>query len=131
MLFFFVQTLTLVLIICTSALHLYLLTKQSGVGFRQALGKGAGSAVAFCMSICVIWPVAALMSYHMRVSGMISFLIFLFLFFSLLYLWVAHCTICCPASFWAYFSFFGFIMSVVWVCDLYHIINLFLLTPYL
>ena len=63
-----VQTTTLILIICTSALHLYLLTRREEINFRHALGKGAGSAVAFCMSICVIWPVAALMSYHMRVS---------------------------------------------------------------
>ena len=62
------QTTTLILIICTSALHLYLLTRREEINFRHALGKGAGSAVAFCMSICVIWPVAALMSYHMRVS---------------------------------------------------------------
>lgn len=59
-------TTTLILIICTSALHLYLLTRREGIDFRHALRKGAGSAVAFCMSICVIWPVAALMSYHMR-----------------------------------------------------------------
>ena len=68
--FFFLvaQTTTLVLIICTSALHLCLLTRREEIGFPHALRKGAGSAVAFCMSICVIWPVAALMSYHMRVS---------------------------------------------------------------
>ncbi|KDR73618.1 hypothetical protein GALMADRAFT_228060 [Galerina marginata CBS 339.88] len=59
-------TTTLILIICTSALHLYLLTRREHIGFRQALSKGVGSALVFCMSICVIWPVAALMSYHMR-----------------------------------------------------------------
>jgi len=67
------QTTTLILIICTSALHLYLLTRREEIGFRHALRKGAGSAVAFCMSICVIWPVAALMSYHMRVSEALLF----------------------------------------------------------
>ncbi|KAF8969684.1 DHHC palmitoyltransferase-domain-containing protein [Flammula alnicola] len=59
-------TTTLVLIICTAALHLYLLTRRDHISFRHALSKGAGSAVVFCMSICVIWPVGALLSYHMR-----------------------------------------------------------------
>ncbi|KAF8635480.1 hypothetical protein AX17_003870 [Amanita inopinata Kibby_2008] len=68
--FFFVllltATLTLVLIICTSALHLYLLTRKDDVNFRHALGRAPGSAVAFGMAICIIWPVAALLSYHVR-----------------------------------------------------------------
>lgn len=68
------QTTTLILIICTSALHLYFLTRREEIGFRLALRRGAGSAVAFCMSICVIWPVAALMSYHMRVSEALLFI---------------------------------------------------------
>ncbi|KAF9484628.1 hypothetical protein BDN70DRAFT_797321 [Pholiota conissans] len=59
-------TITLILIIVTSALHLYLLTRREHVDFRHALNKGAGSAVVFCMSISVIWPVGALLSYHMR-----------------------------------------------------------------
>ncbi|PFH51750.1 hypothetical protein AMATHDRAFT_141977 [Amanita thiersii Skay4041] len=58
--------LTLVLVICTSALHLYLLTRTEHVKFRQALGRAPGSAVAFGMAICIIWPVAALLSYHVR-----------------------------------------------------------------
>lgn len=63
-------TATLVLIIITSAVHLYLLAHHGPGGFKGALsdGDGAGSAVAFCVAIAVIWPVAALMSYHMRVS---------------------------------------------------------------
>ncbi|KAF8621514.1 hypothetical protein AX15_007743 [Amanita polypyramis BW_CC] len=60
-------TLTLVLVICTSALHLYLLTVQDLISFRHALDKAPGSAVAFSMAICVIWPVAALLTYHVRV----------------------------------------------------------------
>ncbi|KAF9448023.1 hypothetical protein P691DRAFT_670293 [Macrolepiota fuliginosa MF-IS2] len=62
----FSATLTLILIICTSALHLYLLTIRENLDFRHALARGAGSAVAFCLSILIIWPVAALLSYHMR-----------------------------------------------------------------
>jgi hypothetical protein len=50
----------------TSALHLYLLTRREHISFGRALGKGAGSAVAFSMSVCVIWPVVALLTYHMR-----------------------------------------------------------------
>ncbi|KAI0273579.1 DHHC palmitoyltransferase-domain-containing protein [Gloeopeniophorella convolvens] len=62
----FTATLTLCLVIVTSALHLSLLTKKDNIDFRRALGKGAGSAVAFCLSITVIWPVAALLVYHVR-----------------------------------------------------------------
>ncbi|KAJ6597034.1 DHHC palmitoyltransferase-domain-containing protein [Mycena vulgaris] len=59
-------TTMLVLVICTAALHLYFLTRREGLDFRHALARGAGSAVVFCLSIAVIWPVAALLSYHMR-----------------------------------------------------------------
>ncbi|KAG1756430.1 DHHC palmitoyltransferase-domain-containing protein [Suillus paluster] len=58
--------LTLCLVICTSALHLYLLTRRDGVNFSGALEDGAGSAVAFSLAITVIWPVTALLVYHMR-----------------------------------------------------------------
>ncbi|KAG6856459.1 hypothetical protein H0H87_004319 [Tephrocybe sp. NHM501043] len=36
--------------------------------FRHALSdrKGIGSAVGFCLSIVVIWPVGALLAYHAR-----------------------------------------------------------------
>ncbi|KAJ7097794.1 DHHC palmitoyltransferase-domain-containing protein [Mycena belliarum] len=59
-------TLTLALVICTSAIHLYLLTRREGLDFKHALRRGAGSAVVFSLSIAVIWPVAALLTYHMR-----------------------------------------------------------------
>ncbi|KAL0946727.1 hypothetical protein HGRIS_012907 [Hohenbuehelia grisea] len=61
------STLALVLVIVTSALHIYWLTQREGLDFRHALTKGAGSAVAFCLSIVVIWPVGALLSYHLKV----------------------------------------------------------------
>ncbi len=61
------QTLTLVLVICTSALHLYLLTVKDHISFRRALSIAPGSGVAFSVAICVIWPVAALLTYHVRV----------------------------------------------------------------
>jgi len=59
-------TTTLILVIITSALHLFLLTRREHISFQHALGKGVGSAVVFCLSISVIWPVAALLTYHMR-----------------------------------------------------------------
>lgn len=64
------QVTTLVLVICTTAIHLYLLTRKYHLSFHRALGtsQGVGSAVAFCISILVIWPVMALLSYHLRVS---------------------------------------------------------------
>lgn len=66
------QVLTLVLVICTTAIHLWLLTtRRFGLDFRQALAtpQGTGSAVAFSMSILVVWPVTALLVYHARVSA--------------------------------------------------------------
>ncbi|RDB21435.1 putative palmitoyltransferase ZDHHC14 [Hypsizygus marmoreus] len=61
-------TTTLVLIIVTSALHLYLLTRHSHTSFRHALSdrKGIGSAVVFALGVAVVWPVAALLGYHLR-----------------------------------------------------------------
>ncbi|KAF8559641.1 zf-DHHC-domain-containing protein [Imleria badia] len=46
--------LTLCLVICTSAIHLYLLTQMDHIDFREALIRGPGSAVAFSLSILVI-----------------------------------------------------------------------------
>lgn len=62
------QVLTLCLVICTSAIHLYLVTQTDRVDFRDALNRGAGSAFAFSLSILVVWPVTALLAYHMRVG---------------------------------------------------------------
>lgn len=62
------QVLTLCLVICTSGIHLYLLTELDQVDFRGALKLGVGSAVAFSLSMLVVWPVTALLAYHMRVG---------------------------------------------------------------
>lgn len=66
----FFQTTTLILIIVTSALHLYFFTIDEQLSFRETLSSPdcIVVAVAFILSVCVIWPVAALLSYHMRVS---------------------------------------------------------------
>ena len=71
------QTITLLLVLGTTVVHLFFLTRRGVPGsssgpidFRTAIGtaQGAGSATAFCLSAAVIWPVAALLSYHVRVS---------------------------------------------------------------
>ncbi|KAL4077327.1 DHHC palmitoyltransferase-domain-containing protein [Scleroderma yunnanense] len=64
--FLFSAVLTLCLVLCTSGLHLYLLTREDHVSFEGALEKGIGSAIAFLLSILVIWPVTALLAYHLR-----------------------------------------------------------------
>ncbi|KAH9079363.1 DHHC palmitoyltransferase-domain-containing protein [Lactarius deliciosus] len=64
--FALILTLTLCLVIVTSALHVSLLTREDQIDLGHALGKGAGSATAFCLAITVIWPVAALLLYHVR-----------------------------------------------------------------
>ncbi|KAL4254045.1 Palmitoyltransferase [Abortiporus biennis] len=67
--FLFSAVVTLVLVICTTAIHLWLLTTaRYGLSFKHALdtSQGVGSAVAFCMSIIVVWPVSALLTYHLR-----------------------------------------------------------------
>ncbi|KAF7294816.1 Palmitoyltransferase [Mycena indigotica] len=57
---------TLVLVICTSAIHLALLPGREHISFKRALREGAGSAVVFSLSIVVFWPVMLLLMYHMR-----------------------------------------------------------------
>lgn len=64
--FLLTAVLTLVLIIVTSALHLYLITAKEHVDFPRALHLGIGSAVAFALSVVIIWPVTALLVYHLR-----------------------------------------------------------------
>jgi len=63
------QTTSLILLIVTSALHLYFLTVWQDYDFKGALQHAAGSAVVFVVSMIVIWPVGALLSYHLRVRG--------------------------------------------------------------
>ncbi|KAI0672945.1 DHHC palmitoyltransferase-domain-containing protein [Trametes maxima] len=66
--FLFSAVMTLILVICTTAIHLYLLTRKYHLSFHRAIAtsQGAGSAAAFCISIIVLWPVLALLSYHLR-----------------------------------------------------------------
>jgi palmitoyltransferase ZDHHC9/14/18 len=58
--------LTLVLILVTSAIHLADIARENHISFAHALSRGAGSAVAFCLSVVVIWPISALAFYHVR-----------------------------------------------------------------
>jgi hypothetical protein len=43
-----------------------MLTREEHIDFAHALGKAVGSATAFCLAITVIWPVGALLTYHVR-----------------------------------------------------------------
>ena len=54
------------MVIVSSAIHLYLLAHRNAWAFAHALREGAGSAVCFCLAILLIWPVAALFFYHVR-----------------------------------------------------------------
>ncbi|KAK7020497.1 Palmitoyltransferase [Favolaschia claudopus] len=66
-------TLSLFLMIITAALHIFWLSQQQSAEgtpkkhvFENALRHGAGSAIVFLLGIIVIWPVGALLTYHMR-----------------------------------------------------------------
>jgi palmitoyltransferase ZDHHC9/14/18 len=61
--------------IVTSALHLYLYNGQEQHSFRHMLlsPMGIGSALAFSLSVIVIWPIGALLLYHVRVSCLYLF----------------------------------------------------------
>jgi palmitoyltransferase ZDHHC9/14/18 len=63
------QTLTLILVIVTAALHPVIVSRRKGVSFGKALQESIGSAVVFCLAMAVVWPIIALLSYHMRVSA--------------------------------------------------------------
>lgn len=66
---------TILLFIITSALHIYYLTQREHLDFQGALVHGIGSTIVFCLSVIVIWPVTALLSYHMRVNILPTYLI--------------------------------------------------------
>jgi palmitoyltransferase ZDHHC9/14/18 len=56
------------MVIVTSALHVVFLVRREKISFHKALSRGVGSAVVFSLSIAVVWPVTALLVYHLRVS---------------------------------------------------------------
>jgi hypothetical protein len=62
------QSLALALVIVTAALHLFILTRRNHVNFRTALSSAPASAVVFSLGIIVIWPLLALMGFHVRVG---------------------------------------------------------------
>ncbi|KAG9056748.1 Eukaryotic peptide chain release factor GTP-binding subunit [Serendipita sp. 407] len=65
--FLFFANLTLLLVIVTSALHIWLLIRRHMVStFPAALKEGRGSVAAFVMSVLVLGPVFALFAYHVR-----------------------------------------------------------------
>lgn len=67
--------LSLIYSIVWSAIHLYLLTRrqEQRLSFGDALGKNVGSAVSFVLGCLILLPLGALMLYHVRVSGRVSY----------------------------------------------------------
>ena len=63
--------------IVTAALNLFILTRREHVSFRTALSNAPGSAVVFSLGIVVIWPLLALMGFHVRVGHSRSTLLLL------------------------------------------------------
>ncbi|KIM30972.1 hypothetical protein M408DRAFT_65457 [Serendipita vermifera MAFF 305830] len=65
--FLFFANSTLLLVIITSALHLWLLINRAfAPDFASAIKDAPGSTAAFVMSVLVLGPVAALFFYHVR-----------------------------------------------------------------
>ena len=65
------QVLTLILYAVTSAVNIGISAHRQA-SFRKALRENIGAAVAFCMALIVIWPILALLTYHMRVRDTTS-----------------------------------------------------------
>ncbi|KAJ7185289.1 DHHC palmitoyltransferase-domain-containing protein [Mycena filopes] len=66
-------TTTAVYVIVTAALHLNFLARwtqaaggDGGGGLKHAVRRGTGSVVVFCLTIVALWPVGALLTYHVR-----------------------------------------------------------------
>lgn len=64
--FIIVATITLVLVIVTSALNLAFLCHKEHISFLKALNTAPGSAVVFCLGIAVIGPLSSLLGFHLR-----------------------------------------------------------------
>ena len=62
------QTLTLIYVIVTAAIHISLIHSS----FREDLRRSIGSAVVFVLGFLFLIPVSALFSYHIRVSLIVS-----------------------------------------------------------
>lgn len=65
--------LAILLMVVTSALHIYLQTLPShgSKNFREALdGTGIGSGVVFVVCAAVVWPVGTLLGYHIRLLAL-------------------------------------------------------------
>ncbi|KIY43435.1 zf-DHHC-domain-containing protein [Fistulina hepatica ATCC 64428] len=64
--FFALLVMELLLVIVTSALHIYFVAKTEGVDFREALHRAWGSTLNFCLSLVVLFPVSLLFGYHIQ-----------------------------------------------------------------
>lgn len=62
------QTLAIIYLVVFSALHYSILCSREGISFKQALAMSPESAVSFAIGVVVVWPVMALLGYHLRVG---------------------------------------------------------------
>ncbi len=61
------QTLATIYTVVFAALHYAILCSREGISFRQALARSPESAVSFAIGVVVVWPMMALLGYHLRV----------------------------------------------------------------
>jgi hypothetical protein len=62
------QTLAIIYTVVFSALHFSIMCSRENISFRESLKRSPESAVSFGIGVLVVWPVMALMGYHLRVS---------------------------------------------------------------
>ncbi len=63
------QTLAAIYTVVFSALHFSILCSREKISFRQALSRSPASAVSFALGVILVFPVMALLGYHLRVRG--------------------------------------------------------------
>lgn len=68
-----IQTITLILVIITAALHLALLSRREDLAFGKTLHTAPGSAVVFCLGLAVLGPLGSLLGFHLRVGPSVEF----------------------------------------------------------
>ena len=52
-----------------SAIHYRIITSRRNISFGAALRDSPGSAVSFAIGVVFVWPVMALLAYHLRASS--------------------------------------------------------------
>ncbi|KAF8521569.1 DHHC palmitoyltransferase-domain-containing protein [Hysterangium stoloniferum] len=64
--FIVVASITLALVIITSAIHLADVTRQTHISFGGALRAAPGSVVVFILGNLIIWPLMSLLAFHVK-----------------------------------------------------------------